>query len=527
MVQAGAAWLTNMPTFTHHSSSEGVTRPVALPEYVLITPARNEAAVIKVTLESVVRQTILPLKWVIVSDGSTDGTDEIVKQYTAAYPWIELVRMPQRKERNFAGKVLAFNAGYERVRTLPYKFLACLDSDISFEPDYFDYLIAKASSDPRLGIIGTAFREPNMSYDYRFVSIEHVSGPCQFFRRECFEDIGGYLPVRGGGVDHIAVLTARMRGWKTRCFTEKFYHHRDMGSAKHGPLGYKLAVGRLDYALGSHPLWEASRVVYQITKRPRVLGGMMIGIGYLAAALVRTKRPISRELVRFRRREQITRLRQQLIRLLQTTMNTTQKLLRITQSALKSYGPSSLKRILWDKEYSGDKWNFADHTEDDCVYSHLEQYAAAGSILDLGCGSGNTANELDPDAYKSYVGVDISEVCLRKARRRSAENGRADKNKFVRGDLLTYTPTQRFDVILFRESLYHVPIGKVGATLRRYAKYLSNGGVFVVRMGTSDVNGNPKSRPMAMIGVIEREFDLVENSHYRESGATVVVFRPR
>jgi poly-beta-1,6-N-acetyl-D-glucosamine synthase len=290
----------------------GTDSLVASWAYVLITPARDEAKSIEMTIKSVVAQTVLPLKWVIVSDGSTDGTDDIVKKYLAEHSWIELLRMPERQERNFAGKVLAFNAGYARLRHLPYRYLACMDGDISFEPDYFAYLLDKVGSDSQLGIVGTAFREEKMSYDYRFVSIEHVSGPCQLFRRECFEDIGGYVPVRGGGVDYIAVLTARMRGWKTRSFTEKLYHHREMGSVKHGPLGYKFTVGKKDYALGSHPLWEAFRVAYQMTKTPRILGGMMLGAGYVAAALTRAKRPIPKELVRFRRREEMARLKDKL-----------------------------------------------------------------------------------------------------------------------------------------------------------------------------------------------------------------------
>jgi glycosyltransferase involved in cell wall biosynthesis len=294
------------------ASVDGVASVNAGDAYVLITPARDEARFIEKTIKSVVAQTVLPLKWVIVSDGSTDGTDDIVKRYEAEHPWIELLRMPERQERNFAGKVMAFNAGYDRVRHLPYRYLACMDADISFEPDYFAYLLEKACSDSRLGIVGTAFREEKMSYDYRFVSIEHVSGPCQLFRRECFEDIGGYVPVRGSGVDHIAVLTARMRGWKTRCFTEKLYHHRDMGSVKHGPLGYKFYVGKQDYTLGSHPLWEVFRVAYQMTKTPRILGGIMIAAGYFVAALTLAKRPIPKELVRFRRGEQMARLKHRL-----------------------------------------------------------------------------------------------------------------------------------------------------------------------------------------------------------------------
>jgi poly-beta-1,6-N-acetyl-D-glucosamine synthase len=297
------------PSPTLAGPADGVERRPGADRYVLVTPARNEAAFIELTINSVIRQTVLPLKWVIVSDGSTDGTDAIVAKYASQYNWIELVRMPERRERHFAGKVHAFNAGYAKVRNLPYGFLGALDGDIAFEPDYFAYLLQKAGSDPKLGVVGTAFREGRMSYDYRFVSIEHVSGPCQFFRRECFEDIGGYVPSRGGGVDHIAVLTARMKGWKTRTFTEKVYQHRDMGSAKHGPLGYKYAVGRLDYALGSHPLWEMFRAAYQMTKPPWILGGIMIAIGYGVAALTRVQRPVSGELVRFRRREQMERLK--------------------------------------------------------------------------------------------------------------------------------------------------------------------------------------------------------------------------
>src|ERR1700733_12721057 len=107
--------------------------------YVIITPARNEAQFIELTLKCVAEQTILPLKWVIVSDGSTDGTDEIVRKYAAVYPWIELVRMPERQERHFAGKVHAFNAGYARVRDLDYSVIGSMDGDISFDEDYFSF----------------------------------------------------------------------------------------------------------------------------------------------------------------------------------------------------------------------------------------------------------------------------------------------------------------------------------------------------------------------------------------------------
>src|SRR5208282_3029060 len=201
---------------------------VTLPTYVLITPARNEAEFIELTIQSVVAQTIRPARWVIVSDGSTDGTDEIVRKYAAHNPWIELVRMPERRERHFAGKVHAFNAGYAKLEGVKYEVIGSLDADISFDEEYFSLLLRKLAEDATLGLVGTPFKDgPNPIYDYRFVSIEHVSGACQLFRRECFEEIGGYVPVKGGCIDHIAVVSARMMGWKTRTFTDKVcLHHR-------------------------------------------------------------------------------------------------------------------------------------------------------------------------------------------------------------------------------------------------------------------------------------------------------------
>lgn len=205
-----------------------------------------------------------------------------------------------------------------------------------------------------------------------------------------------------------------------------------------------------------------------------------------------------------------------------------ERTLRFVNGFFKSYGPSHIKQILWDKEYSGEKWNFADNTVGDCVYFYLEKYVANGNILDLGCGSGNTANELSTATYHSYVGVDISETALLKAKRRSKENGRTEKNQFVQGDFLDYLPSQQFTAILFRESLYHVPLGQVGATLDHYSKYLKPSGVFIVRINTTDGRAPiGKSRPTAMVDVIKREFDIVEKRQYGGSGPTVIVFRPR
>jgi biofilm PGA synthesis N-glycosyltransferase PgaC len=282
-----------------------------LRNYVLVTPARNEVKFIELTIQSVVSQSVPPLGWFIVSDGSTDGTDDVVKKYSADYPWIELVRMPERRERNFAGKVHAFNAGYARAQSLDYSVIGSLDADMSFDSEYFSYLLEKLDADPKLGLVGTPFKDENSPiYDYRFVNIEHVSGACQLFRRECFEDIGGYVPVKGGCIDHIAVLSSRLRGWKTRTFTDKVsIHHRAMGTAQQGVLMARFKNGGKDYAIGNHPLWELSRTMYQMTKDPFFVGGLMLASGYVWASVRRVKRPVSDELIAFARREQMQRLK--------------------------------------------------------------------------------------------------------------------------------------------------------------------------------------------------------------------------
>jgi poly-beta-1,6-N-acetyl-D-glucosamine synthase len=281
-----------------------------LPAYVLITPARDEAQFMELTIRSMAAQTYRPLRWVIVSDGSTDGTDEIVSKHAAEHTWIELVRLPARPERNFAGKVHAFNAGKARVSDLEYEVIGNLDGDVSFEADHFQSLLSKFATDRRLGVAGAPFVEGAHRYDYRFSSIENVWGGCQMFRRQCFEEIGGYVPVKGGSVDHIAVVSARMKGWKTRTFTERVcVHHRLMGTAQSAGLTAKLKNGIKDYSVGNHPAWEVFRIAYQMTQRPLVLGAVALGVGYFWSMFRGLERPVSDELVSFIRREQMQRLK--------------------------------------------------------------------------------------------------------------------------------------------------------------------------------------------------------------------------
>jgi glycosyltransferase involved in cell wall biosynthesis len=280
-------------------------------KYILITPARNEEKFIEDTIRSVIAQTSLPERWLIVDDGSKDRTAEIVERYAECCPWIELVRQPKRLDRNFAAKAHAVHAGLERVRSIQFEVVGNLDADVSFESDYLAFLMQKFSDDPELGVAGTPFTEEN--YDSMKDSFEgenFVSGPCQLFRYRCFQEIGGYAPNRAGGVDWIAVMTARMKGWKVRSFSEKrFHHHRPAGTAERGILSAFFASGEKDYFLGGSPIWQLCRVGYRMTKKPVLTGGLALLFGYCWAAMRRIERPITPELMRFHRREQMKKLK--------------------------------------------------------------------------------------------------------------------------------------------------------------------------------------------------------------------------
>jgi biofilm PGA synthesis N-glycosyltransferase PgaC len=280
-------------------------------KYAIITPARNEEQFIRLTIESMVKQTHRPVRWVIVSDGSTDRTDDIVSEYVPSHDWITLIRLPEHRDRSFAAKVQGFNAGFEQVATLTFDVVGNLDADISFEPDYFSFLMGQFESNQRLGVAGTPFVEAGVHYDYRFTNIEHVSGACQLFRRECFAEIGGYVPIPGGGIDWTAVTTARMMGWETRTFIERTcLHHRPMGTGiSKGALKAAFRHGRKDYALGGHPLWQLFRGAYQMTRPPFVVGGAAMVAGYAWAFVTRAERPISKDLITFHRAEQMARLK--------------------------------------------------------------------------------------------------------------------------------------------------------------------------------------------------------------------------
>ena len=280
-------------------------------KYVLVTAARNEERLIEQTIAAVISQTRRPERWVIVDDGSTDSTAEIVESHASEQPWIVLLRRPARADRSFSGKAHAVNAGLEQMKDLEFEIIGNLDADVTFDPDYMEFVVGKFVNNPGLGIAGTPFIETG--YDSSRDSFEgenYVAGPCQIFRYRCFQDIGGYVAHHAGGVDWMAVMMARMKGWEVRSFPEKrFHHHRTLGTAERGQLRALFSYGEKDYYLGGSPIWQLFRSTYRMANRPFLFGGAALGLGYVWAAIRRTPRPVSAELMHFHRAEQMKKLK--------------------------------------------------------------------------------------------------------------------------------------------------------------------------------------------------------------------------
>src|SRR5208283_4462567 len=197
----------------------------------------------------------------------------------------------------------------------------------------------------------------------------------------------------------------------------------------------------------------------------------------------------------------------------------TLKLTNGIQAILKLWGASFLKKLIWESEFKSGRWNYIDNTTEDIIYHHLEKYSKNGSFLDLGCGAGNTGNEMDVNKYKYYTGVDISEVAIRKAIIRSTENQRNDKNKYLQADIANYVPREKYNIILLRESINYTPKSRVKGLLEMYSAYLEDNGVFIVRMSDREKYG-------AIVRIIEESFIVVEKYLADHTRAIIIVFRP-
>ncbi len=278
--------------------------------YVLVTPVRDEEATIGRTIASVVAQTVRPREWVIASDGSTDRTDDIIRAAAAENPWIRLLPLTPRPGRSFAAVVLNTEKGIRHLETANHAFLGLLDSDVEFQANYFEEMIRRFHSEPALGLAGGVVIDVGLPRDRFPRNRIDVPGAVQFFRRECFEAIGGLVPVPEGGWDGLTCAMARMKGYRTRLFTDLVVDHlKPRNISQGGVVRRKWQMGVRDYVLGYHPLFEFVKCVSRLRDRPPIIGALAWWVGYVSSALARRKRMIAPEVVAHVRHEQVERVR--------------------------------------------------------------------------------------------------------------------------------------------------------------------------------------------------------------------------
>lgn len=282
--------------------------------YVLVSACRNEADYIDGLVECIAAQTVPPASWVIVDDGSTDDTYAIARRATAQLPYADVVKMQGGRPRSFTSQVFAAQHGCELLREVDYEYVGFLDADIRFDRDYYERMLEQLSRDPQLGICGGALwdREGDRLTYVRAGSEDyHVPGGIQLYRRQCYEQIGGFIPIQGGGQDTIANFTALMRGWKVRTFADtRVMHLRPAGVATSRALKRALVEGRKHYLLGYHPLFYLLHCIRRSLRRPAALIGQLAG--FAVATMKRDERPVSNDFVAFVRRHQFRRVREAL-----------------------------------------------------------------------------------------------------------------------------------------------------------------------------------------------------------------------
>lgn len=280
------------------------------PCYVLITPAKDEAATIELTIKSVLSQTRLPKEWVIVSDRSIDATDDIVRRYESEYPFIRLVRLEHKSRRSFASVVHAFNVGLNSLRSSDYDFIGFVDADVRFGPDYYQTLMDRFMTDPRLGLAGGLVIDvvngklrPGRQY------LKDVAGATQFFRRSCFDSLGGLVCLPEGGWDAITCYEARYNGYDTATFSDLVVeHHKPRNSSEGNMIRRNWQHGVRDYAWGCHPVFELGKCVSRLAESPLVIGATLRFLGFSWSMLRRRKRVLSAQLVNIVRSEQLGRI---------------------------------------------------------------------------------------------------------------------------------------------------------------------------------------------------------------------------
>jgi biofilm PGA synthesis N-glycosyltransferase PgaC len=260
--------------------------------YALISPCRNEAEFIRRTLDSVIAQSETPALWVIVDDGSTDETPQILADYSARHDWIRVVQKPDRGHRAVGpGVIEAFYAGLDNLSLDDFDFICKLDVDLDLPPQYFAILMDRMQGNPRLGSAsGKPYnRTANGAWVSEKCGDEMSVGMTKFYRVSCFRDIGGF--VREVMWDGIDCHKSRQRGWVVRSWDEpglQFQHLRPMGSSQNNILTGRARHGFGQYFMGSDPLYFGATAVFRMSQRPHVIGGLAMLYGYARAWMRRT-----------------------------------------------------------------------------------------------------------------------------------------------------------------------------------------------------------------------------------------------
>ena len=277
--------------------------------YILITAAYNEEKNIEKTIQSVISQSMLPSEWILVSDGSIDNTDSIIQSYQKKYGFITYHRIPNENKHGFASKVFALQAGIDKIKSSSYEFIGTLDADVTFDKDYFKKIILKFEKNPKLGIAGGNVVELHRGKIFkRIKTFNSVAGAVQFFKKDCFEKTGDFLPLEYGGEDAAKEIIARMKGWEVKTFPDiEVVHHGFVGGRN--PFRNRYRAGIQHCLLGYHPVFYLSRCIYRLKERPVIIGSVIELIGFCYAALKYKEKKVPPDVVQYLRSEQLRRLK--------------------------------------------------------------------------------------------------------------------------------------------------------------------------------------------------------------------------
>ena len=253
-------------------------------DYVLVTPVKNEEQTIEKTINAVIRQTLRPVEWVIASDGSTDATHDIVRRHLVKHSWIRLLELPQRDGRCFSAVVVNMMAAIAHLESQDHAYIGLLDADVDFAADYYETIIDRFERDPNLGLAGGMVVDPGEPRDRIPRNRADIPGAVQFYRKECFDAIGGLMPIPEGGWDGIACVMARMAGYRTRLMSDLVVDHlKPRNVSQGGVLKRRWQMGIRDRAVGYQPLFEFVKCLSRIGDTPWLAGSIAWWCGYLSA----------------------------------------------------------------------------------------------------------------------------------------------------------------------------------------------------------------------------------------------------